>query len=62
VVTRLYNNSGAVFSVLQVPCIGNIRESNSEARVVGIQKSTRSTRSTTESTRMRIEGVQRSCR
>jgi hypothetical protein len=31
VVTRLYNNSGALFSVLRGPCRGNIRESNSEA-------------------------------
>jgi hypothetical protein len=31
VVRRLYNNRGAVFSVLRGPCQGNIRESNSEA-------------------------------
>jgi hypothetical protein len=30
-VTRLYNNKVAVFSVLHGPCQGNIRESNSEA-------------------------------
>jgi hypothetical protein len=30
-VTRLYNNRGAVFSVLRGPCRGNTRESNSEA-------------------------------
>jgi hypothetical protein len=32
VVTRLYNNSGAVFSVLRGPCRGNIRESIAEAK------------------------------
>jgi hypothetical protein len=32
VVPRLYDNRGAVFSVLHDPCLGNIRESNSEAR------------------------------
>jgi hypothetical protein len=32
VVTRLYNNSGALFSVLRGSCRGNIRKSNSEAR------------------------------
>jgi hypothetical protein len=31
VVTRLYNSRGSVFSVLRDPCLGNIRESNSEA-------------------------------
>jgi hypothetical protein len=31
VVTRLYNNSGAVFSVLRGPCRGNVRESNTES-------------------------------
>jgi hypothetical protein len=31
VVTRLYNNREAAFSVLLVPCRGIIRESNSEA-------------------------------
>jgi hypothetical protein len=31
VVTHLYNNRGAVFSVLRGPCQGNIEESNSAA-------------------------------
>jgi hypothetical protein len=31
VVTRFYNNRGAVFSVLCGPCRGNIRQTNSEA-------------------------------
>jgi hypothetical protein len=43
VVTRLYNSRVAVFSVLRGPCPGYVREQNSEARAVGVQKSTRST-------------------
>jgi hypothetical protein len=42
VVTRLYNNIVAVFSVLRGPCRVSIREANSEARrvqrVQGVQQ------------------------
>jgi hypothetical protein len=63
VVTRLYINRGAVFSVLRGPCRRNIRESTSEASSYRrIEEYKVYKEYNREYERMRIEEVQRSCR